>query len=289
MDSENLLPYGARSQLECISRAVLLSQPGDIPAFLEAHFTQMTQYGGPELTDLKEIAFGYQEQWENDFLIRLSKRRQIGEAAVRLSTSVSVSKSLTLLGNDKLSIPLSLPYEEIPLSASVDIYGSSQRKKSQQAVTVRVPSQKDTKPAKKSAASVVAQLPYKASLQGTQTRVVCEYTKEEKKGVHTIKYSQLSPNSQKISLQKKLKGKKSKTMSDNFTCSLEDCMYHKSKDQSDLEIKLETVQTSTVPTVHRYRGVKKPEVGPGSEIRVPYRPKGGMIFDPELVPLSPKV
>ncbi|XP_061910506.1 uncharacterized protein LOC133654277 [Entelurus aequoreus] len=293
MDSRNVLPYGIRSQLECISRAVLLSQPGDIPGFLEVHLAQMKQSAGEDLTDLKEVAFRYQEQWENDFLVRISKRGQMGETAtVRLSTSsVALSKSLTLFEADNLSIPLSVPYEEIPLSATVDTYGSVPRKKSQQALPVRIPSQKETKPVKKTTVAVQTQLPYKAPSQGTQIRVCSEYTKDERKGLHTLKHPQptLSPNSQKTSLHKKSRGKKSKIMSDSFNCSLEDCLYHKPKDQSDQDKKLEGVQTTTVPTVHRYRGVKKPEVGPGSEIRVPYRPKGGMIFDPELLPQSPKV
>lgn len=64
----DLLPYGLRSQLECISRAVLLSQPGDITKFLEAHLTQMIEFGGPNQKDLKEVAFRYQEQWgESDW------------------------------------------------------------------------------------------------------------------------------------------------------------------------------------------------------------------------------
>ncbi|XP_019747182.1 uncharacterized protein LOC109528701 [Hippocampus comes] len=296
----DLLPYGLRSQLECISRAVLLSQPADITKFLEAHLTQMIEFGGPNQTDLKEVAFHYQEQWESDFLMTISRQREIAEMAVRLSSSsLAISRSLTLFGAEKLSVPLSLPYEEIPLSGTVEICGSSQRKKPQQAFTARTPSQKETKVAKKSPASIIVQVPHKPSSQGTKTKVVCsEYVKEERKGQQIIgqqiiKYPQpaMSPNSlQKASPQKKPKPKKTpKTNSDNFTCSLQDCLYHKSKDQSDQDKKSEPVRTGTAATVHKYRGVKKPEVGPGSEIRVPYRPKGGMIFDPELVPLSPKV
>ncbi|XP_061552467.1 uncharacterized protein LOC133412817 [Phycodurus eques] len=288
----DLLPYGIRSQLECISRAVLLSQPGDITKFLEAHLSQMIQFGGPDQTDIKEVAFRYQEQWESDFLMTISRQREIAEMGVRLSaSSLSISRSLTLFGAEKLSVPVSLPYEEIPLSGTVEICGSSQRKKSQQAVTIRIPSQKETKSAKKCPGPVVVQLPMKPPSQGTKAKVACsEYPKEERKALQTFKHPQLavSPNSpQKASPQKKPKAKKTpKTNSDNFTCSLEDCLYHKSKDQSDQDRKLEPIRTGTV---HKYRGVKKPEVGPGSEIRVPYRPKGGMIFDPELMPLSPKV
>ncbi|XP_061669250.1 uncharacterized protein LOC133497051 isoform X2 [Syngnathoides biaculeatus] len=232
---------------------------------------------------------------ESDFLMTISRQREIAELGVRLSTSsLSISRSLTLFGADKLSAPVSLPYEEIPLSGTVEICGPSQRKKSQQGVTIRTPSQKEGKAAKKSPAPVVIQLPAKPSSQGTKAKVVCsEYSKEERKVLQTFKHPQLtiSPNSpQKASPQKKPKVKKTpKTNSDNFTCSLEDCLYHKSKDQSDQDKKLEPARTAPAPTAHKYRGVKKPEVGPGSEIRVPYRPKGGMIFDPELLPLSPKV
>uniref|UniRef100_A0A3Q3D3P4 RIIa domain-containing protein n=1 Tax=Hippocampus comes TaxID=109280 RepID=A0A3Q3D3P4_HIPCM len=61
-------PMRTMTLLECISRAVLLSQPADITKFLEAHLTQMIEFGGPNQTDLKEVAFHYQEQWgESDW------------------------------------------------------------------------------------------------------------------------------------------------------------------------------------------------------------------------------
>ncbi|XP_077371446.1 uncharacterized protein LOC144015015 [Festucalex cinctus] len=300
------LPYGIRSQLECISRAMLLSQPCDITKFLEAHLNQMIEFGGPNETDIKVVAFHYQEQWESDFLMTISRQREIAEMGVRLSSSsLSIARSLTLFGAEKLSAPQSLPYEEIPLAGTMELCGPSQRKKPQQAFTVRNTSQKETKVAKKSSAPITAttqqqqqQQPppttsHKPSSQGTKTRVVCsDPLKEERKPAQVIKYPQLAilPNSpHKASPQKKPKARKTpRTNSDNFTCSLEDCLYHKPKDQSDQD-KSDAVRASAEPTVHKYRGIKKPEIGPGSEIRVPYRPKGGMIFDPELVPLSPKV
>ncbi|XP_049610387.2 uncharacterized protein [Syngnathus scovelli] len=298
------LPYGVRSQLECISRAVLLSQPGDINKFLEAHLMQMIEFAGPNQKDIKELAFRYQEQWESDFLMTISRQREIAELGVRLSSSsMSISRSLTLFGAEKLSIPVSLPYEEIPISGAVDIGGASQRKKSQQAFTARTPSQKETKVPKRSSAPTTLQGQHKPSSQGTKPRAVCSdsVVKEERKaqqiitqqvmgqqivGQQLIKHPQAAgpPNThQKGSPRKKPKPRKTpKTNTDNFTCTLEDCMYHKSMNQFEPEKKSEAVRTGAGPSVHKYRGVKKPELGPGSEIRIPYRPKGGMLFDPEL-------
>ncbi|XP_037100239.1 uncharacterized protein LOC119117811 isoform X1 [Syngnathus acus] len=297
------LPYGISSQLECISRAVLLSQPGDINTFLDAHLKQMIEFAGPDQKDIKELAFRYQEQWESDFLMTISRQIEVAKLGVRLSSSsLSVSRSLTLFGAEKLSIPVSLPYEEIPISGAVDIGGASQRKKSQQAFTARSPSQKETKVSKRSSAPTTLQGQHKPSSQGTKPRAVCsDSVKEEKKeqqiitqqvmgqqiiGQQIVKHPQAAgpPNTQqKGSPQKKPKPRKTpKTNTDNFTCTLEDCMYHKSTNQFEPDKKLEAVRTGAGPAVHKYRGVKKPELGPGSEIRIPYRPKGGMLFDPEL-------
>lgn len=64
MSNREPTPYGLKSLLECMSRAVLLKQPDDIPGFLSKFMEEMIQFrGGDEARDIKEVAFDYGEQW----------------------------------------------------------------------------------------------------------------------------------------------------------------------------------------------------------------------------------
>ncbi|XP_044213531.1 proteoglycan 4-like [Thunnus albacares] len=69
MTSHNLCPYGLKSLLECITRAALLSQPGDNPDFLFEYLSELINFRRchPE-DDPKIVSFNYQEMWENKFL-----------------------------------------------------------------------------------------------------------------------------------------------------------------------------------------------------------------------------
>ncbi|CAG5867633.1 unnamed protein product [Menidia menidia] len=63
MFASNSTPYGVKSLLECMSRASLLAQPDNIPRFLSTHVKKMLESRDDDSRDIKEVAFGYQEQW----------------------------------------------------------------------------------------------------------------------------------------------------------------------------------------------------------------------------------
>lgn len=66
-------PYGLKTLLECMSRAVLLAQPDDIAGFLSTHMEEMIRYREKNLmTDIKDNAFDYQEQWERQITFQES-------------------------------------------------------------------------------------------------------------------------------------------------------------------------------------------------------------------------
>lgn len=64
MTSQDFYLYGLKSVMECISRAVLLSQPADIHDFLSQYFSGLIDYRDSQLeTDPKKVSYNYQEQW----------------------------------------------------------------------------------------------------------------------------------------------------------------------------------------------------------------------------------
>lgn len=119
---------------------------------------------------------------------------------------------------------------------------------------VRTPCQKKTKPSLPSAWPVLPPIPQRNPPQVSKQAQGLKSTKGQGSGV--------------------------------YTCYLMDCPYHnKPKEGSAVHRVLEPVRTSTRPTLKRDVKLHKSEAGPrSSEIRVPYRPKGGPIADPELVP-----
>lgn len=64
MNIQSLCPYGMKSIMECISRAILLSQPTDIPGFLLQYLSELISFreSYPE-DDPKIVTFCYQEMW----------------------------------------------------------------------------------------------------------------------------------------------------------------------------------------------------------------------------------
>lgn len=64
MDPKKICPYGLKTIVECITRATLLSQPTDIPGFLNDYLFELIDFrrSYPE-ADFKDVSFHYQEQW----------------------------------------------------------------------------------------------------------------------------------------------------------------------------------------------------------------------------------
>lgn len=118
---------------------------------------------------------------------------------------------------------------------------------------VRVPSEEDTKLSLQSAWPVLPPIPQKAPLK----------------------------------VSKQVKGKKpsKKPRYGEFVCRLSDCPHHnKPKDGCAVVTELEPVGTNTGPTVERDLGQQKSLAGPKKQdLKIPYRPKGGFITDPELM------
>uniref|UniRef100_A0A3Q3BBB0 RIIa domain-containing protein n=1 Tax=Kryptolebias marmoratus TaxID=37003 RepID=A0A3Q3BBB0_KRYMA len=56
------VPYGFRSLLECLCRAVVLAQPSDINKFLFQYFSELDKFktSNPE-PDPKELVFNFEE------------------------------------------------------------------------------------------------------------------------------------------------------------------------------------------------------------------------------------
>uniref|UniRef100_A0A3Q3WPZ4 RIIa domain-containing protein n=1 Tax=Mola mola TaxID=94237 RepID=A0A3Q3WPZ4_MOLML len=55
MSTSNSAPYGLKTLLECMSRAVLLAQPDDIAGFLSTHMEEMVRYREKNImTDIKD-------------------------------------------------------------------------------------------------------------------------------------------------------------------------------------------------------------------------------------------
>lgn len=140
--------------------------------------------------------------------------------------------------------------EMSPPSKPRSVLPRSERVKTSQVSSVRSPCQKETKPSLPSAWPVLPRIPQKASKQ--------------------------------VQGQKTAKGHGSVV----YTCRLIDCPYHnKPKEMSAVDRELGPVRTSTGPSVKRDPGLEKPMAEPRRfEVQVPYRPKGGPIVDPELVP-----
>ncbi|KAM7406381.1 hypothetical protein PAMP_000760 [Pampus punctatissimus] len=103
MTSQNLCPYGLKSLVECISRAVLLSQPADIPIFLREYLAELINFRRchPE-ADPKRVSFNYQEIWEKKFLrTKITSETPITtSAASQVPSLPQVEETLTVLYSD---------------------------------------------------------------------------------------------------------------------------------------------------------------------------------------------
>ncbi|KAM7406388.1 hypothetical protein PAMP_000767 [Pampus punctatissimus] len=100
MISHNLCPYGLKSLVECISRAVLLSQPADIPIFLLEYLAELINFRRchPE-ADPKRVSFNYQEIWEKKFLRtkKTSETPITTSAASQVPSQAQIEETLTVL------------------------------------------------------------------------------------------------------------------------------------------------------------------------------------------------
>lgn len=148
-----------------------------------------------------------------------------------------------------------LTAEEIPASTSQPrpvLPPRGDIVKTRHVSTVKIPRQKETKPSLPSAWPVLPPIPQKAALQVSKQAQGQKSTKRRVNGV--------------------------------FTCRLIDCPYHiKPKEGSAVDREWGPVRMSTGPAVNRHLGLQTLEAGPRSyEVRVPYKPKGGPIVDPEL-------
>uniref|UniRef100_A0A4W6FIZ5 RIIa domain-containing protein n=1 Tax=Lates calcarifer TaxID=8187 RepID=A0A4W6FIZ5_LATCA len=64
MDSQGLCPYGIKSLIECVSRATLIAQPGDIPNFLAEYLSELVSFrDSNHETNVKDVSFHYEELW----------------------------------------------------------------------------------------------------------------------------------------------------------------------------------------------------------------------------------
>ncbi|XP_034535403.1 titin-like [Notolabrus celidotus] len=108
MSNQNFYVFGLKSLMECISRAVLLSQPTNIPDFIQQYMLGIMDFreSHPE-SDPKIAAFNYQELWEIQFLRKMRRRRttstdhfvpspeELEEAQKMLFTDLASSRTST--------------------------------------------------------------------------------------------------------------------------------------------------------------------------------------------------
>lgn len=83
MASQRLIPYGFRSLIECLQRALILSQPDDTPKFLSEYMAEMLQFkdSNPE-ADANEVIFQNQEEW-GKFVLLLFTQPNIKKMYIR--------------------------------------------------------------------------------------------------------------------------------------------------------------------------------------------------------------
>ncbi|XP_041644970.1 mucin-17-like [Cheilinus undulatus] len=74
IDCQGSFPYGVRSFVECVSRAVVLSKPTNLREFLSEYMTELIEFRDCQHeTDPKIVAFKFQQQWEEKFWVNYAK------------------------------------------------------------------------------------------------------------------------------------------------------------------------------------------------------------------------
>ncbi|XP_034419057.1 proline-rich extensin-like protein EPR1 [Cyclopterus lumpus] len=94
-------PYGLKSLVESISRAVLLAEPANIPDFLSNYMTELISFRSCHAgTDPKLVSFDFEEFWEKDFL----KIKEIPVAkSPQVPSPIEIDEALTPLYSEMAS------------------------------------------------------------------------------------------------------------------------------------------------------------------------------------------
>ncbi|XP_047425451.1 uncharacterized protein LOC124996462 [Mugil cephalus] len=253
MSTATSLPYGSKSLLECRSREILLAQPDNVPRFLSMHLEKMIHSRDEQSTDPKEVAFKYEEQWENIFLLEKHKRTK----SLKLSAKDLPSSTPSVSSTSSESVTVSAPIEE--------------KRKTGSKTLARTASQEESvHPADKE-----ERFPFSKPIQ-----------KEETKTSLLSPWPVIPPIPQKSPQQvpSQVQGQKS-TKKCDITCRLSDCPYHVKQREMSPTVK-DPVRTSAGRTFIKDLGLQKSKAEPRPfQETVPYRPKGGHVVDRELEPI----
>nr|XP_046231943.1 uncharacterized protein LOC124052079 [Scatophagus argus] len=318
-EMSNSTPYGVKSLLECMSRATLLAQPDDVPKFLSTHVDEMIHFRDEESRDTKEVAFQFQDQWENKFFGKEKKRTKTPKTAPEDSPSPTPSVSSTSSGSFVVSPPCEVRQrsrrvssvrvpgqdESVGLTAVGKSTASRLRPvpptfkwsiEARQASSARVPSRHNSigLSVVKTCPSTTPRpvlAPCKEQVKTRPGLSVKDPSEKETKWALPSAQAELPPIPQKASPQQ-VQGRKStkKRGSRTFICRLNDCPYHKKpQEEGAVDRDLETAEISTKPTAKSEAGQQKSlAVSKTFDLQLPYRPKGGFIIDPELAPKPTK-
>ncbi|XP_041826626.1 uncharacterized protein LOC121630412 [Melanotaenia boesemani] len=239
MCESNSTPYGLRSLVECMSRATLLAHPDDIPGFLSTYTQKMLQFRDGRSNDTANVAFLYQEQWENNFFQEECKKAEV----LKPSTEDFLSPTPSMSGESSHNLEKSMSSnakEELPSSKPTQVPPELR------VLSVSVPS---TTEAKLSAWPLLPPAPQRAPLQKQQGKML------------------------------------TKDRDSVYMCPLADCSYHNKKEDRNPVDGLGSIGISTASETENNLGLQKANIEPRSfKKHIPYRPKGGYIVDPELMP-----
>ncbi|XP_072228088.1 uncharacterized protein [Leuresthes tenuis] len=265
MHAGDSTPYGVKCLQECMCRATLLAQPDDILGFLLTHVRNILKSRDGESKDIKEVVFQYQNQWEKTFLLEQCKQIET------LKPSTEDSPASSIPAASSASLMVSGPIEVRQITGGESSYRLNSQKESRRP-TAEEEGAPSSKPRPSQPATRVK------TQRILSVRIPCRI---ETKPYLSSARPVLPPIQAPLQVQKKVRVQKSSKMPDGaYTCLLTDCPYHNKQSEGLESIKSNIgLRMKTDPGLQKSNTEQRPV-----DVPVPYRPKGGHIMDPELLP-----